>query len=211
MIKIITEQQLNKLRVDIRSQMGERRYNHTLGVEREINKLARLYCPDKSEMLRAAALLHDITKEYTADMHIAIMKEHGLDVSDISLQSPKLFHSLTASLLIPEKYSEFAIDELIRAVSVHTTGCGNMTLSDKLLYLADYIEDTRTFDDCIKLRCFFWDGIERGEDKHKHLDRTLLMSIDITINDLLERGKIIADSTLAARNSLILKVDNLKE
>ena len=206
MIKIITEQALDELRADVRSQMGEKRYNHTLGVEREIDKLAQLYCPEKREMLRAAALLHDITKEYTAQMQIEVMEKHGIAVSEASLRSPKLFHSLTASLIIPERYPEFASDELVRAVSVHTTGCGSMTLSDKLLYLADYIEDTRTFEDCVALRRFFWNGIDNGEDILLHLDRTMVMSLDMTIRDLLERGKVIADDTLAARNSLILSL-----
>ena len=207
MINTITEQALKKLRSDVCSQMGEKRYKHTLGVEREIHKLALLYCPQKTEMLRAAALLHDVTKERTAEEQLEIIRAYGIEVSGVCVRSPKIFHSLTASLIIPEQYPEFAADELIRAVSVHTTGCADMTLSDKLLYLADYIEDTRTHDDCVMLRRFFWEGIERGEDKLLHLDRTLLMSFDMTIRDLIDRGKVLADTTVAARNSLLISLN----
>ena len=183
--------------------MSEKRFSHTLGVEREIIRLAQLYVPNKVNMLSAAALLHDVTKEYTAQRQLDIIGSFGLDVEYYSWQSKKIYHSLTASLLIPTEYSEYADPELIHAVSVHTTGCADMNIYDKLLYLADYIEDTRTFDDCVELRRYFWEGIERGEDKHRHLDRTLLLSFDMTMRDLIENGAIISDKTVDARNSLI--------
>ncbi len=202
-IKVITSEMLDKLREGICSEMSGKRYSHTLGVEREAARLAEIYCPEKRMLLQAAALLHDITKEYTPKQHLDIMKEYGVDVSTYKNESSKTYHSLTASLLISDLYPEFADAELIHAVCVHTTGCADMSLSDKIIYLADYIEDTRTFEDCVALRRFFYDGIERGEDKLEHLDLTLLLSFDMTLQDLIERGKTIFKSTIEARNSLI--------
>lgn len=204
MITIITEQMLSKLRVDIKEHMAEKRYLHTLGVEREIEKLAAIYCPEKTNMLRAAALLHDLTKEYTPTMHLEIMRSHGVDVSYYEWQSKKIYHSLTASLIIGELFPDYASEELVHAVSVHTTGCADMSIEDKLLYLADYIEDTRTFEDCITLRNYFWDGIGCGEDMMLHLDKTMLLSFDMTIKDLIDGGKVISDQTVRARNSVLL-------
>ena len=159
MDKIISEQMLDALRERVGCIMSGKRFSHTLGVEREIEKLAVLYAPEKSMMLRAAALLHDITKEYTNDRHLALISEYGLDVEYYKAQNPKLYHSATAALIIPDSYPEYADSELIHAVSVHTAGCVGMSISDKLLFLADYIEDTRTFEDCVSLRNFFWEGI----------------------------------------------------
>ena len=122
MIKIITEQMLDSLREEIKEYMAEKRYSHTLGVEREIVRLASVYCPEKTNMLRAAALLHDLTKEYTPEMHFEVMRDFGVDVSYYEWQSKKIYHSLTASLLIGEKFPEYSSDELVHAVSVHTTG-----------------------------------------------------------------------------------------
>ena len=207
MIKIITEQMLLSLREQISDSMGGKRYSHTLGVEREAEKLARLYCSEKINLLRATALLHDLTKEYTSEEHFRVMRYHGIDTGYYALLSHKIYHSLTASLIIPEQYPEFADDELIRAISVHTTGDADMSLTDKLIYLADYIEDTRTFEDCVKLREYFWSGIERGEDKYKHLDRTLLLSFDMTIRDLIDNNNVISDKTVEARNSLLLSMN----
>lgn len=206
MDKIISEQMLDALRERVGCIMSGKRFSHTLGVEREIEKLAVLYVPEKSMMLRAAALLHDITKEYTNDRHLALISEYGLDVEYYKAQSPKLYHSATAALIIPDSYPEYADSELIHAVSVHTAGCVGMSISDKLLFLADYIEDTRTFEDCVTLRNFFWEGISSGKERLRHLDRTVLLAFDMTLKDLIENNNIISDKTVEARNSLLCKM-----
>ncbi|MEE1357601.1 MAG: HD domain-containing protein [Clostridia bacterium] len=206
MDKIISEQMLDALRERVGCIMSGKRFSHTLGVEREIEKLAVLYAPEKSMMLRAAALLHDITKEYTNDRHLALISEYGLDVEYYKAQSPKLYHSATAALIIPDSYPEYADSELIHAVSVHTAGCVGMSISDKLLFLADYIEDTRTFEDCVTLRNFFWEGISSGKERLRHLDRTVLLAFDMTLKDLIENNNIISDKTVEARNSLLCKM-----
>ena len=207
MITIITDKQLDELRDDISRLLTEKRYLHTLGVEREAIRLAELYCPHKKNLLRAAALLHDITKEYSADMHLSIMREHGIDTDYYLRQSKKIYHSLTASLIIGQKYPDFADDEIVHAVRVHTTGEADMSIFDKLIYLADYIEATRTFPDCVYLSEYVWNGIADGEDIHLHLDRTMLMSFDLTIRDLIDCGKVISDKTTEARNSLLLSMN----
>ena len=206
MDKIISEQMLDALRERVGCIMSGKRFSHTLGVEREIEKLAVLYAPEKSMMLRAAALLHDITKEYTNDRHLALISEYGLDVEYYKAQSPKLYHSATAALIIPDSYPEYADSELIHAVSVHTAGCVGMSISDKLLFLADYIEDTRTFEDCVTLRNFFWERISSGKERLRHLDRTVLLAFDMTLKDLIENNNIISDKTVEARNSLLCKM-----
>ena len=57
-----TVEQIDKLRERVGGILSDFRLNHTLGVERMAEKLAKLYCPEKEIMLRAAALLHDVTK-----------------------------------------------------------------------------------------------------------------------------------------------------
>ena len=88
-----------------------------------------------------------------------------------------------------------------------------MTLSEKIIFLADYIEDTRKFEDCISLREeFFAADLEIMSEKERiaHLNRVLLHSIDLTVNDLLEKGKIIETNTLRARESLLRELTEQK-
>lgn len=203
-----TEKMLEKLRTDVKKEMGEKRYNHTLEVEKMAIRLGEIYAPDKIPTLCAAALLHDVTKERSAEEHIAICEKAGLVVSEAERKSPKMFHSKTAALVISEKYPEFAVPELVEAVRYHTTGKADMNIIEKIIYLADYIDMSRSFEDCVALREYFFDfDFENAseEDKIAHLRETLIRSYDYTICGLLEDGKYINDTTFEGRNFLILE------
>ena len=203
-----TEEMIASLREKVKNEMGEKRYFHTLEVEKMAARLGAIYVPEQIDMLRVAALLHDVTKERSVEEHIAICKEAGLDATVGEMESPKMFHARTAALIIPSKYSEFATPEIISAVRYHTTGRADMTMAEKIIYLADYIDMSRTFGDCVALREFFFAFDFEGtsyEEKVKHLTATLIMSYNLTIAGLLEDGKHINKNTFEARNYLILE------
>ena len=203
-----SEEMLARLREEVKYEMGEKRYNHTLEVEKMAVRLGEIYAPSKIDILRAAALLHDVTKERTPEEHIAICESAGECVTLAERKSPKMFHARTGALVIPVKYPEFAIDELISAVRYHTTGRADMTVIEKIIYLADYIDMSRKFEDCVKLRDFFFDFdfVNADEaEKAEHLRETLILSYDMTIRNLIEDGKHINDTTFEARNFLILE------
>ena len=202
-----SEEMLAHLREKVKSEMGEKRYFHTLEVEKMAARLGEIYAPELISMLRAAALLHDVTKERTTEEHIAICEEAGLLVLKAERKSPKMFHAKTASLIIPQKYPEFATPEIISAVRYHTTGKADMTIEEKIIYLADYIDMSRTFADCVALRDYFFNfDFENAneEEKVNHLNDTLIMSYNLTIRGLLEDDKHIDQTTFEARNYLIL-------
>lgn len=200
-----TLEEIEALRGHVESILSRFRFEHTLGVERMAVKLARLYCPEKENMLRAAALLHDVTKEYSLDEQIAVFEKYGVNPTEEQLSVVPTLHALTAALVIPEKYPHFAEREIIDAVRYHSTGRAGMTLADKIIYLSDYIEDTRKYEDCIALREeFFAAEPEKmnNEERMDHLNRVLLHSIEITVEDLSSRGKLIEQGTLSAAESL---------
>ena len=203
-----SEEMLATLREKMKGEMGEKRYNHTLEVEKMAARLGEIYAPDKVSELRAAALLHDVTKERSVDEHIAICESAGLVVSRAERKSPKMFHAKTGALVIPQRYPEFAVESIIEAVRYHTTGKADMSIMEKIIYLADYIDMSRSFGDCVALRNYFFDfDFDNASDKEKleHLNDTLIMSYDLTIRGLLEDGKHINDTTFEARNFLILE------
>ena len=202
-----SEEMLSYLRESVKNEMGEKRYFHTLEVEKMAARLGEIYAPEQISMLRAAALLHDITKERTTEEHIAICENAGEVVSLGDRKAPKMFHSRTAALVIPSKYPEFDTPEIISAVRYHTTGRENMTLAEKIIYLADYIDMSRKYGDCVELREFFFDfDFENADEQSKisHLNDTLIMSYNLTIKGLLEDNKHIDKTTFEARNYLIL-------
>ena len=83
-----------------------------------------------------------------------------------------------------------------------------MSLPEKLLYLADYIDESRTFENCVRLRSFFWDAnpekMESGE-RLALLRDTLILSYRFTIEDLIAEGLPVAIDTVEARNRLLLE------
>ena len=203
----ITEEMLRELRGRVTENMSQKRATHTLEIEKMAAKLCALFCPEKTDKMRAAALLHDITKEYSLDEHLMVCEKYRLDVSERDLFSPKTFHARTAAAIIPDTYPEFADGEIISAVRYHTTGREGMTLTEKIIYLADYIDMSRTFEDCVRLREYFFDAEPEKmgrEELLRHLDSTLILSYDMTVSGLMFDGLPISEETFRSRNELVL-------
>ena len=87
-----------------------------------------------------------------------------------------------------------------------------MTLTEQLLYLADYIDDSRTFAACVELRDYFWSADPEGMDfaaRRAHFCRTLVRSFDQTIAELIAEGLPVAVETIEARNARLLEAGRL--
>ena len=204
---MFTKDQLDALYEAVKGSMSEKRFRHTAAVADMAVRLGELFAPDRADILRAAGLLHDITKEYSTEKQLQILDRFGIMVTDTDILTPKTLHARTAALLIGELYPEFAVSEVISAVRYHTTGRVGMTMIEKIVYFADYIDDTRTFPDCVMLRDAFW-GADPAhmceEERTEHFRKLLVLSFDKTIAALVEEGKLISEDTFAARNDLIL-------
>ena len=206
-----TNEQIDLLRECVGKILSARRFDHTLGVEKMAARLSGIYCPEDESVLRAAALLHDVTKELSTAEQIEIFHAHGLEPTSEELDCPATLHSVTAALVIPEKYPEFADEMLIDAVKYHTMGRENMTIAEKIIYLADYIDETRIYEDCVALRNEFFDAEPEKMAKKEqidHLNRVVLHSFEVTIADLTKRGKVISSCTIKAKNSIISELEN---
>ena len=205
---MFTSDQLDSLYASVKESMSEKRFRHTAAVADMAVRLGELFAPDKVDILRAAALLHDITKEYSTEKQLQILGDFGIMITEQDILTPKTLHAKTAALLIEHRYPEFADSEVIQAVRYHTTGRAGMTMTEKIVYFADYIDDTRTFPDCVMLRESFWSAAPEQmseEDRQEHFRGLLVLSFDKTIEALILGGSIISEDTLAARNDLILE------
>ncbi len=201
------ESELIALRESVVNHISPKRFIHTAAVEDMVIRLATLYCPDEIPALRAAALLHDITKEYDIATQITLLTEAGQPPKAGESFAHKTFHARTAALLIPDNYPLFNCETVVNAVRWHTTGREGMTLTEQLLYLADYIDESRIFPDCVRLRTFFWSASPETmsmEDRLTHLRRTLIMSFDMTVRALINECAVISPDTALARNELVL-------
>ena len=199
---------LDALRENVKGSMSQKRFVHTAAVEEMVARLCALYCPEHILQLRAAALLHDLTKELTPEAQEELCAAYDIPTDDLQRLSPKTYHAKTAAARIVRDFPQFADTIIVDAVRWHTTGHAGMTLTEKLLYLADYIDDSRTFSSCVLLRRYFFGAepeLMTKEERERHLRATLLLSYEHTLKDLLAEGAPIDEDTIRARNELLVE------
>ncbi len=180
------------------------RFDHTLGVEEEVIRLASLFDLSEAETtdLRIAALLHDITKGLKPHEHKALYEHFSLPFGFIEENAPKTLHAVTGAYLARQTFPEVVNNTVFHCILYHTTAAPNMTMPEKLLYLADYIEPGRTFESCVKLRNTFYTFPE-GQELVSHLNEILLLSLNQTLAELVDEHAYIHPTTKEARDYLL--------
>ncbi|MDO4976556.1 MAG: bis(5'-nucleosyl)-tetraphosphatase (symmetrical) YqeK [Eubacteriales bacterium] len=130
-----------EIKKDLRQILSEKRYEHTLGVEYTAACLAMRYGADM-EKAKLAGLLHDCAKQLSTEDKLAYCEQYGLSVSEYEARNPELLHAKLGALFAKIRYG---VDdpEILSAITWHTTGKPEMTLLDKILYIADFIEPNR--------------------------------------------------------------------
>jgi len=130
-----------KLQHTLKKELDEDRYQHTLGVMYTSASMAMRYGADVTQAL-LAGLLHDCAKCIPGDKKIHLCEKYGLPVSDVEYENPGLLHARLGAYLAEKKY-HIHDREIIHAISSHTTGRPGMSLLEKIVYIADYIEPGR--------------------------------------------------------------------
>lgn len=161
-------------------------------------KLARTFGCDP-EQARLAALLHDCAKNLTDGQQLDYAKQHQIKIDRVSQNDPQLLHGPVGAVLAKERYG--VTDAAIQnAISCHTTGCQHMSTLDKIIYLADFIEQDRSFPGVETIR-----GIAETD-----LDGATIMALTNCICHVAQTGALLHMRTIDARNDLIIKTKNLK-
>ena len=180
---------LRTLRPVALSYLKHKRIPHVLGTEQEAIRLAERYGADV-EKARVAALLHDCTKRLDMEEQLALCRQYGIRLDALEQQALKLLHAKTGAAIARDVFG--VDDEIYRAIWWHTTGHAGMTLLEKIMYLADYIEPSRDFPGVDKLRTVCY----------KDLDEGLLMGLEMTIEEMTSMGNPVHHATIEARDAL---------
>lgn len=176
---------LERLRPVALSYLKNKRIPHVLGTEQEAIHLALRYGADV-EKARVAALLHDCTKKLEMEDQILLCRQYGIELDDLESNALKLLHAKTGAAIARDV---FGVDEEIySAIYWHTTGRAHMTLLEKVMYLADYIEPTRDFPGVDELRTACYQDLDKG----------LKMGLEMTIQEMHDRGNPVHRATLEA-------------
>ena len=167
----------------------EKRRAHAQGVSDTAVLLAKKYGADETDAARAG-ILHDITKALSPAQQQKLVDHWKLPVSPFEYAQAKLLHAKTGAALARDVFG--VDDEIYNAILWHTTGKPDMTVLEKVIYLADFIEPTRDFPGVDALRRTVWENLDRG----------LLMGLEMTVEEMEEMGNPIHVNTLAARDYL---------
>lgn len=177
------------LRAVSRSMVKAKRLAHIRGTEETAVALAKFWGVDQEKASRAA-VLHDCTKYWELEEQVACCRKYGIPLDDLERQSTKLLHSKTGAAMAKHVFGE--PDDVYEAIFCHTTGKPGMTTFDKILYLADYMEPNRDFDGVEELRRLVWED----------LDRAMVLGLEMSVEELKERGVPVHQNTQAALDEL---------
>ena len=180
---------LSQLRPVALSYLKHKRIPHVLGTEQEAIRLAERYGADV-EKARIAALLHDCTKKLEMEDQLALCRQYGIELDELEQRALKLLHAKTGAAIARDV---FGVDEEIyNAIWWHTTGHAGMTLLEKIIYLADYIEPSRVFPGVEDLRKMCYEDLDKG----------LLMGLEMSIEEMRGMGNPVHHATIEARDAL---------
>lgn len=188
---------VKKLDDFIKVRLNEKRYRHTMGVVETSAKLAERYGAD-TEKAHIAALFHDACKNLDIDeMNSLVEKYH---IGDVYIDKPQLAHSKLAAAIIQDR---FGVDDedIINAISYHTTGRAEMSLLEKIIYISDAVEPNRSYP-----------GVEkRYRLAFEDIDRAGYEITDNAIRLVTEAGMYLDPDSIAARDwfQSILENDSL--
>ncbi len=186
--------EIDAIKEYLKENLSEKRYKHSLGVADEAVLLAERYGAEKLKAY-IAGLVHDCAKEIGKEAAIKLLKEkYRVSLDAVEENTHKLLHGPLGACMIQDI---FGIDdiEIIDAVKYHTTGKANMGVLTKVLYIADYVEPNRTFEGVDDLRRLAYEDI----------DKAIMVGINWTFEELMERGSMFHPDTVHARNYLLLK------
>ena len=178
----------------LKPMLSQKRFEHSQNVAQEAVKLARKFGADE-EKAEIAGLLHDILKDTPAEKQLKIISDFGIIMTDVELSAKRFWHAISGAVYI-RTVLKIEDQEIFDAVRYHTTGRNNMTLLEKVIFIADFISKDRDYPGVEEMR----------KTAYKSLDKAIVEGIAFTISDLAERRDPIVPETIDAYNDAVWAV-----
>lgn len=192
---------LEKINNDIKAKLSDKRYNHSLGVMKKAEELAKIYGENVNKA-KLIGLAHDIGKELPKEDKLKYAIDNGILVDDIEKVNIDLLHGKIGADICSKRYG-FTYD-MQNAIIYHTVGNENMDLLAKILFVADKIEDSRNYKDEEKKAKLEEARIIAKEN----IDKAVLYEIDMSLEYTLKKNELIHPDSIYTRNKIIM---NLKQ
>ncbi len=176
-----------KLRKTLEKELKPDRFDHTLGVAYTAANMAFIHGADVEKAL-VAGFLHDCAKCMSHEDQIKICEKNNIEISDVERKNHSLLHAKVGMYLARTKYDVYDTD-ILNAIRWHTTGREDMSLLEKIIYIADFIEPNRKpLEDMAKIR----------QEAYTDIDKCLAHILHNSVIYLKTIGKEIDDATMIA-------------
>ncbi len=182
----------NQMQEKLKEMLPSKRLIHSINVSKCAVKLSGIYGYDK-EKARIAGLIHDSAKYFNKEQVQEYVTKFNIELDSLESNNIALSHSLLGSYVAQEIFN-IDDEEIIDAIKYHTTGREEMTLLDKIIYIADIIEEGRYFRGIDGLRELAFGG---------KLEEALILSFNNTIRLVINNNQLIHPRTVNARNYIL--------
>ncbi|MBP2019947.1 putative HD superfamily hydrolase involved in NAD metabolism [Symbiobacterium terraclitae] len=179
------------LEAALQARVTGERLAHTYRVLETARRLGRIHGADDGQVA-VAALMHDYAKPLPPAALLAEAVRLGLTPDPVERAQPHLLHGPVAAALLAEE-GLVTDREVLQAIASHTTGRAGMSLLEKVIYLADYVEPGRRFAGVEEIRA----------EAERDLDRALLGALNNSLVYLVRQGWLIHPASVEARNWLL--------
>ncbi len=173
--------------------LSEYRFYHSKMVAKAAKELASKYGADinKAEL---AGILHDITKEMPLNNQLQLLEDNGIMLDSVTKINSQILHAVSGSA-----YCEFLLDikdrDVLNAIRFHTTARANMSLLEKIVFIADFISEDRTYPDIEIMR----------QEAQQSLEHGMKYALSFVIKSLAEQGRCVHPDAIDAYNEIIMK------
>ena len=181
----------------LKSNLDKYRYEHTLRVVSMGETLAEKFNFEDVNKVRLACYLHDAGKNISHYEILNMVLNEGMKLTNVEIENVHIFHGIASMVIARDKFKISDI-EVLNAIKNHVTGVENMSMLDKIVFLADFFEEGRNYD-----------LVHESRDAaliELNINKSLVLACDSIIKDLIVRGKFIHENTLKTRNFALKNV-----
>ena len=176
-----------KLRKELEKELKPDRFDHTLGVAYTAASMAFVHGADVEKAL-IAGFLHDCAKSMSHEEQIKVCEKNNIEITEVERHNHSLLHAKVGMFLARTKYDIYDTD-ILNAIRWHTTGRENMSLLEKIIYIADFIEPNRKpLENLPKVR----------KEAFEDIDKCLAHILHDSVIYLQTIGKETDDATMEA-------------
>jgi|LSQX01.2.fsa_nt_gb predicted HD superfamily hydrolase involved in NAD metabolism len=183
---------LEDIKIQLEKSLPYKRFVHSVNVMKAAQELAARH-KENEHKAALAGLLHDCARRFDKKETLKYCESKGIYIDDISFMNPVLLHGPAGSYIAKEEYG-VDDEDILSAIYCHTTGKENMSILEKIVFIADYIEPGRDFPGVGKVR----------NTAFKDLDGAVLASLEQGIIHVILKGTLIHQDSVKARNYILM-------